>query len=234
MTKAVEIIEEGNPSEAVKVAMKQDGITVDQLEKLLIIEERYKANLAKQAYHKAMTAFKANAPKIFKDQTVAYKDVRYKHAGLYQATEKINAELSKHGLSLSWVPKTNGTISVTTKITHELGHSEEATISAPSDNSGSKNAVQAIGSTITYLQRYGLLALCGLATVDQDDDARAAGEAIIDEKQLSQLRDLLADKEANEAKFCEYLKVESLEKLPASKYQQAFAAISAKKKPGTK
>jgi hypothetical protein len=52
----------------------------------------------------------------------------------------------------------------------------------------------------------------------------------IDEKQLSTLRDMLADKEAGEGKFCTWLKIETLETLPASRYAEAFEAIKAKKK----
>ncbi|MNL48938.1 ERF superfamily protein [compost metagenome] len=42
------------------------------------------------------------------------------------------------------------------------------------DNSGKKNAIQQVASTITYLQRYTLLAATGVATKGQDDDARGA------------------------------------------------------------
>ena len=48
---------------------------------------------------------------------------------------------------------------------------ESTTLSGPPDTTGSKNDLQSIGSTISYLQRYTLLALTGLATFDMDDDA---------------------------------------------------------------
>lgn len=41
---------------------------------------------------------------------------------------------------------------------------------APSDLSGNKNAIQAIGSTTTYLMRYTLIAAFGLTTADEDND----------------------------------------------------------------
>ena len=233
MTQAIEV--QTSASDAVRYALKQEGVTVDQLEKLLLIEERYKAGLAKQAYHKAMTAFKENPPKIEKTKSVSFGQGKaaYKHATLYSVTEKINSALSKHGLSASWGVKQNGTVSVTTRITHELGHSEETTLSAPSDTSGSKNAIQAIGSTISYLERYGLLALCGLATMDQDDDGQAAVTEFISDKELSQLLDHLAAEGIDTIKTCEYLKVESLSKLPKSEFQKAMRLKKAAK-PGAK
>lgn len=227
-----EIVEvQGNPSDAVRYALKQEGVTVDQLEKLLVIQERYESNQARKEYHSAMSSFKENPPKIDKDKSVSFGagKAAYKHASLYNVTQKVSEALSKHGLSASWSTKQNGTIAVTCKITHVKGHSEETTLSAPSDVSGNKNPIQAIGSTVTYLERYTLLALCGLATFDADDDAQSVSEFISD-SQLGQLRDLVNAKEANEAKFCEYLKVESLEKLPAKDFTKAVAAINAKKK----
>ncbi len=122
----------------------------------------------------------------------------------------------------------NGVIAVTTRISHIQGHFEETTLSAPSDTSGSKNAIQAIGSTISYLQRYGILALTGLATTDQDDDGQGDVE-YIDDKQKHQLADMMAAKNVSEAKFLAFLKLDSLDLLPKSKFQKAMDALVAKK-----
>ena len=216
------------PSDLIKLAIS-GGADLEKLEKLLILQERYEYNESKKAYNEAMAAFKADPPQIDKDRSVSFGSGKaaYKHASLYNVTQKISSALSKHGLSASWSVKQEGAISVTCKITHIKGYSEETTISAPSDTSGSKNAIQAIGSTITYLERYGLLALCGLATFDSDTDAVVV--EVIDDSQVSGLLDMIADKEINISKFCEYLKVDSLEKLPKAKYQQALTAIQMKK-----
>jgi len=229
MTGTNEITQVTNtPSDLIKLAIS-GGADLEKLEKLLILQERYEYNESKKAYNEAMAAFKADPPQIDKDRSVSFGSGKaaYKHASLYNVTQKISSALSKHGLSASWSVKQEGAISVTCKITHIKGYSEETTISAPSDTSGSKNAIQAIGSTITYLERYGLLALCGLATFDSDTDAVVV--EVIDDSQVSGLLDMIAEKEINISKFCEYLKVDSLEKLPKAKYQQALTAIQMKK-----
>jgi len=217
------------PTDLIRVAFEK-GYTPDQIKELLLIQERWESNNARKEYHVAMTAFKANPPKIKKDKSVAYGTTKYNHASLANVTESINAELSKHGLSASWTTHQNGAISVTCKITHVKGHSEETTLTAAADTSGAKNAIQAIGSAISYLQRYSLLALTGLATSEMDDDGNAAVMAFISEKQVGQLVDMIADKEVDIEKFCKWLNVESLDKIPASKFQQAFAALDGKKK----
>ena len=156
---------EASPAVLISEAVAK-GADLEKLKGLLDLQERWERNEALKAYNAAMSAFKADPPIIEKDKTVSFGNTKYNHATLANVTAKINAALSKHGLSASWQVKQNGTVSVTCKITHIKGHSEETTLSAPADTSGSKNAIQAIGSTISYLERYSLLALTGLATSD--------------------------------------------------------------------
>ena len=81
--------------------------------------------------------------------------------------------MAAHGLSYRFRTIQDGAIKVTCILSHKSGHSEENTLSGPADASGSKNAIQAIGSTLTYLQRYTLTQALGLAASD-DDDGRSA------------------------------------------------------------
>jgi hypothetical protein len=232
-TEIVNVEARREPSTLIELAIEK-GSDLDKLEKLLTLKERYEANEARKAYHKAMADFKANSPKIDKDRKVSYKTqtgtTEYHHASLANVTEKISTELSKHGLSASWTTKQNGSVIVTCRITHVQGHSEETSLSAPADSSGSKNNIQAIGSTITYLERYTLLALTGLATKDQDDDGLPKPVEYISEKEKGCILDNLAELEVSLDKFLGFLKVESLEVLPKAQYKQAMAAIEAKKK----
>ena len=215
------------PNEMISQALLQGGVDLEKLEKLLGIQERYEANEARKAYHKSMAQFKLNPPKIDKDKTVSYGNTKYNHASLANVTDKIGEALSKCGLSASWTTKQNGSVSVTCKITHIQGHSEETTISAPADKSGSKNEIQSIGSTITYLERYTLLALTGLATEDMDDDAGKPVE-LIDEKERGQIVDFLAEiGKGAEPKFLKYMGVEKIEDITKASFTKAISALEA-------
>ncbi len=218
------------PAEMIKLAVA-GGADLEKLEKLLNLQERWEANESKKAYHVAMAKFKENPPKINKDKSVSYKEVHYNHASLANIVDKITTELSKHGLSASWSTQQNGAITVTCHITHSLGHTEKTTLTAPADSTGSKNSIQAIGSTITYLQRYTLLSSLGLATCDQDADGQIPEECITEE-QVHAIRDMLISlgMEGKERKFLDFLRVETLEKMPASKYPQAMSALEERKK----
>lgn len=224
-----------SPAQLIREAVSNNA-DLEKLKGLMELQERWDANEAKKAYHRAMAEFKANPPKINKDKTVNYASskggrINYSHATLANVTEKINTELSKHGLSASWKTQTNGTITVTCKITHVLGHSEETSITAQSDSSGGKNAIQAIGSTITYLERYTLLALLGLATSDQDDDGvnheKPEG---LSEEQLHKIRDSLLALDAQEDKFCAFMGYKTLEEIPRSDFDRAMKEIEAKQR----
>ena len=228
---------EGNsPAEMIRMAVSGKA-NLEQLKGLLDLQERFEANQAKKAYHSAMAAFKANPPKINKDKTVSFAagggKTTYNHASLANVTDKINAELSKYGLSASWSTKQNGTISVTCKITHVQGHSEETTLSASADTTGSKNAIQAIGSTITYLERYTLLALAGLATFE-DDDGKTSEVEYISQEEGNKILDMVQATGSNLEKFLTYMGVENMETIAKKDYQKAIAALSAKAKKAVK
>jgi len=166
-----------SPNAVVIMAM-QKGYTPELIEKMMALQERYEANEARKAYHEAMSAFKTNPPEIGKDKNVSYTvqgkgTTSYAHASLANVTGKINRALSEHGLSAGWTTIQNDKgITVTCTITHKFGHSESTSLTAAPDTSGSKNAIQAIGSTVSYLERYTILALTGLATHDMDDDGK--------------------------------------------------------------
>jgi len=225
--KALEV--KGSPSELITLALNK-GSDLEKLEKLLALKERFELNEARKAYHKSMSVFKANPPKIDKDKAVAYGNTKYNHASLGNVTEKISEALSKCGLSASWATKQEtDKICVTCRITHELGHSEETTLCAASDTSGSKNAIQAIGSTITYLERYTLLALTGLATYDQDDDGQAAGKPVefITPEQVTEIGERVTKigKAFKLAKFLKFLNVETTAGIKKDDYKKAISVL---------
>lgn len=170
----------------------QKGVDADTLGKLMDLQLRWDAEQQRKAYIGAMAIFRANPPEIKKTKKVQYKDVTYYHAELDKTVELISEALAKVNIRPSWrTSDTSGKITVTCVLTHNLGHSEDvATLQGPPDVTGSKNNVQAIGSTVTYLQRYTLLAGTGLAAEGQDDDGHTEGmDSSAIEEYCTQMRD---------------------------------------------
>lgn len=175
------------PLQLLQMAVVQ-GTGIEQLERLMALQERWEANEAKKAYVEAMNAFKSHPPTILKTKQVSFDNTNYKHATLDGICDAVIGALSAVGISHRWATRHDEkTIMVTCVLTHKLGHSEETTLSGPADVSGSKNAIQAIGSAVTYLQRYTLMAACGLAA-GEDDDGRGAIHQEVLSPRLSELR----------------------------------------------
>lgn len=220
--------EPATPATLLAMAVQQNA-DLTKLEKLMELKERWEANEARKAFVAAMAAFKVDPPDVYKTKTVSFNDTFYKHALLEDAAEKIGAALTKHGISFRWDCEQldGGVVRVTCVLTHVMGHSERVSLQAGLDQSGKKNNIQALGSTISYLERYTLFAATGLAAKGQDDDG--AGEYITEE-QAADLLALITEVGANKEKFLAYLKVESLGRIPAKSYQSCVKLLEAKRK----
>lgn len=159
------------PADLLRYAL-DSGADLDRLEKLMELQDRDNASKARMAFVAAMAEFKKSAPTILKDKNVSFAGTSYSHATLGGICEVVIEALARHGISHDWDTQqpASGMIVVTCSLTHVLGHSKSTTMEAPPDNSGKKNGIQQIASTVTYLQRYTLLGACGLATKDMDDD----------------------------------------------------------------
>lgn len=226
---------ERSPAALMMVAIEK-GLDLDKVEKAMMLQERWEANEARKAYHDAMAGFKANPPEIDKDRHVKFQTSKglteYRHASLANVTQKVNSALSQHGLSAGWkVSQGERQITVTCTITHRLGHSESTSLSAAPDDSGSKNPIQAVGSAISYLSRYTLLCLTGLATYEQDDDGEAAETEHITTDQAIQINDLIKETGSKLDAFLKYMGAESVEQIRAENYGKAMIALNKKKAP---
>lgn len=164
------------PSAMLQLAQMPNA-NIENLGKLMEFQIQWEANEARKAFNKALGAFKAESLTVTKNNAVAFNSTAYKHATLDNVCNTIVPALSRHGLSHRWDTNQDGKkITVTCILSHELGHSEKVALSSEADGSGNKNGIQAIGSTVSYLQRYTLLAATGTATTNQDDDGDASGE----------------------------------------------------------
>ena len=188
------------PMSMLNVAVAR-GATLDELTKLMDLQDRHEKTEARKAFVVAMNAFKANPPAVLKDKAVSFGNTSYKHASLDGASEIIGAALAQHDISHRWNVEQEGPkIKVTCILTHALGHSESVTMEASADTSGSKNSIQAIGSAVSYLQRYTLFTASGIAPKNVDDDGRGGkGVRQMEDKQKADFLaaiDSLADKKS--------------------------------------
>ena len=125
----------------------------------------------------SITAFSAAFAAAQSEMTGAKKGSRNPHfrssyADLASVMEAVMPALNKHGISLLQFPALNAEthfVTVETRLLHKSGEWISGSMSAlPKDHRN----VQAVGSTITYLKRYGLQSMTGCPS--EDDDGNAA------------------------------------------------------------
>jgi hypothetical protein len=211
----------------------------DTLERLLALQERWEANEARKAFDAALAAAKSEIPVIEKNREVRYEhksgdsSTSYRHEDLGEIARVVAPILANHGLSYRFRPSSepNQPVSVTCIISHRDGHSEETTLTAGRDESGKKNSIQAIGSTITYLQRYTLKAALGLAASHDDDSSKAdeKQDEVITEEQRDRILDLIVETDTDIAQFCKVGKIDAIGELLAVNYENAIRLLEQKK-----
>jgi hypothetical protein len=201
----------------------ENGASIEILTKLMDLQERHERNQARRAFDTAVANAKAEMPVVVKNRE-GHNGKRY--ADFAAIAKAVDPVITAHGLSYRFRITQTDKITVTCVLSHEAGHAEETTLSGPADASGSKNAIQAIGSTLSYLQRYSLVAALGLA-VAEDDDGHGAGDGVvISEKQEAALREALDNSGAPVPAFCRAFKIDSLGDLPAARFDEAMRRIA--------
>jgi len=186
------------------VAMLASGqLQAGDIEKAMELQEKHERREAEKAYARAIVEFRKIAPTIKRDAVVDFQSSKgrtyYEHASLGYSMTEVNPLLGQCELAVSWHPRqpddNSDKITVETRLTHTLGHSDSIELKAFPDTSGNKNPIQAVKSTITYLQRAGLFSLLGLAESVDDDGQAAYSEPTpqLSEKQEGQILDLLSE-----------------------------------------
>lgn len=153
----------------------QRGAPLEEVERYMALYERWQARQAQTDFSAAIAGFKAESIRIIKNQTIGDGPMAGKrYADLFAVVDVVTPVLSKHGLSHSWklTQDASDWIEVTCTLSHVGGHAETVSMGGPPDKSGAKNAIQSRASTKTYLERYTLLAILGLAAQGDDDDGR--------------------------------------------------------------
>lgn len=216
------------PMHMLQIAVDQ-GHDLEKIEKLMELERRWKADQAREAFYQALSAFKKESVTVTKDKVNKQYDSRY--ASIGNTVNTVSAALAKHGLSASWdIDQTEG-IKVTCILTHTLGHNKSVSMSGLPDDSGKKNDLQKIRSTITYLESTTFQAVTGVVSEDApDDDGNGASPTeTISDKQAADIEAMITEVGANRSAFLGYLNVDNLEDLNAKYFDTAIKALNAKR-----
>ena len=188
-----------NPTDLLTLAIEKDA-SIEKLEKLMELQSKWEAKEARKHFFDAMAKFQNEKPEIKKNKKVSFTSrktntkTEYHYAPLPQIQKQIDPILAKYNLSYTFeTTEENGKLNVACVVTHNLGHIKKYKMSAPNDVSGNKNAIQSIGSTNSYLQRYTLCNAFGISA-EQDNDGQTSQpiSKALTEKDIKVLKGKLA------------------------------------------
>ena len=211
-----------------RIALNPD-VDIAKMEKLLDMQERVLNRNSRMAFASDLAAMQSELPSIAENGAISVENkVRSKYATFEDINDAVKPVLQKHGFAISFRVKQENQIEVTAILSHREGHVEETSMKLPSDTSGSKNAVQAIGSAVSYGKRYTMMAMLNItsrAPADRDDDGQGA-TAVIPHEQAAEIDLLIAEVKANKKKFLERLGVDDVRKILAKDYDKAKALLA--------
>lgn len=229
--------------------VRDEKVSVDKMERMIQLHRQLVDDQARVAYATAMVEAQSKMPKVQRRGMIVIRDKNNKEV-IIQSTpfalwedinEVIKPILYNHGFSLSFrIASTEAQIEITAILTHNLGHSERTSFPLPFDTTGSKNNVQARGSSISYGKRYAACAMLNITTYAEDDDGRKGGGTkdnpdddtgeVLSKEQVKHIKTLIAETNSSEERFLEFMKEKTLEDIPASRYGAAVNLFAQKKR----
>lgn len=222
---------DSSPVGVMMAAIKQ-GASLEQVEKMMDLQDRWQRGEARKAYDAAFAAFKGEAVSVLKGRKVTDGPLKGKsYAELHDWVDAVTPALSKHGLSSSWKLTRDepAWMEVTCYLRHVGGHEESVSMGGPPDQGGAKNAIQARASTVSYLERYTLKAITGLSESGDDRDGQPPVE-LVTKDQVANLQALADEVSANVVQFLKFMKVSKFDEIPAAQYDNAINALERKRK----
>lgn len=150
-------------------------VDVEKLERIIALQERILRVNAETAFNEAFAAMQPKIPVILESKNG--DGGKWAYAPLEDIVETVRPILAAHGFTLShqteWPdPKTVKVIGI---LTHAGGHARRSEFQASADQSGSKNAIQALGSSNHYGRRYTTNDLLCIVTRGADDNGDKSG-----------------------------------------------------------
>lgn len=230
-----------SPAQLIVETVQKTGNVTD-LKELLAIQKDWEANEARKLFAKHFSKVQLEIEAVVKTKNNSHTNSMY--ADLSDVIESSKPVYTKEGFAVIFhegVATGPDSVRIIADVLHNAGHKETFYYDVPMDGVGIKGSanmtkIHAKASSVSYGRRYLMCMIWNIPTSDKDGNTQVLPK--ITDKQLGQLRDILAAKEvtqANITKLMEYLKLESLEDLMASDFNKALMAVNAiPSKGGTK
>lgn len=219
------------------------ALPVDQLDRMLQMQERIRAEEARKEFNAAMNAAQGKMGRISTD--ASNPQTRSRYASYGQLDRALRPIYSDHGFAISFNTGDGpeGHVRVLATVTHSGGHECHYKADIPCDGKGPKgndvmSKTHAVASAMTYGQRYLLKLAFNVAIGENDDDGNGAATpqatGMVTEAQADELMRLIAEKKMDAHRVYKWvgLKLKSdppatVSDIPARLYPEVVAQIKA-------
>lgn len=179
-TKEVSLTPAALPPELalVRELAKDPTVDVGKLKETIEVMRGLRADQARAEFERDFAAMQERLPVVSKKGEILDRSgkVQSKFSRYEDIQRIVKPILREFGFSVRHAnqPDTTKEMTTVTALVHRGGHVEYSTFKAESDNTGSKNNVQGLGSVSQYAKRYNVVALLDLEQAGADDDGQSA------------------------------------------------------------
>lgn len=190
MSEALTVVDEPRAISMFERLALDPSVDVDKLERLIQMKERIDRMNAEASFNAAFAIMQPRIPVIIERG----KTDKGRYAELEDIIEAVRPVLADHGFALShrteWPSATQ--VRVVGVLMHRDGHHRTSEFLSGADTSGSKNAIQALGSSVSYGRRYTTKDLLCIVTRGEDNDGRTSEKTLAPDGYVEWLDDLRA------------------------------------------
>jgi hypothetical protein len=226
--------EPANLLEIVSRAASDPNIEVAKVEKLLELYERIQAKNAEAQFNEAMTKAQSEIGRIGADAT--NPQTRSQYASYAKLDKVLRPIYTNHGFSLSFDEGDSPKPDHVRILCHVArgGYTRTYHKDMPADGKGAKGGdvmtkTHAAGAAMSYGMRYLLKGIFNVAVGEEDRDGNDPPGESLNNEQIANIVALLTESNSDKAKFLKYLKVKSLEEIPAANYSAVIKLLEAKR-----
>lgn len=216
--------------EVISKAASNPEVDIHKMEKLLDMQERIMNKQSEMQFNSAVAQMQNDIPVISENGEIKVNGVvRSKYATFDDILKASKPVMKEHGLAVTFkVDTSEGFVKVVGILMHVSGHREETTMTLPFDNSGSKNNVQAMGSSISYGKRYVICAMLNIATGDDNDGQGNTTinpqQAMLITKKVTELKESFPEIEKT---VLDHAGVDSIHLIPSSMFDEISTRLNA-------
>ncbi len=177
--------------DALAALARDPSVPVDRIVSLYDLQRRAEADEAERQFNAAFARLKL--PRISKKGTI---DMGAKGSMKFARYEDLDDAIRHlyvaEGFSLSFVSEpTDKGIVLVAVLAHSAGHHKTSRLQLPPDAGAGRNALQALGSALTYAKRYLTCDLFNIVTVGLDDDATSGD--FLSQKRVDNIEDMIQE-----------------------------------------